>query len=312
MKNLTFCLVLICGWSITNAQQWSTSGTNIYNNNTGNVGIGTTSPQSKLEIVDGSLTIKSDPYAEIGVERTNGGRVAVGVTSGSLEGFLGSRGHLKFITNGESIPKMFIKDNGKIGIGTTNPQSKLEIIDGSLMIKSDPYAHIGIERTNGGRVTMGVTSGSLEGFVSSAGHLKFLTLGDPVPKMFIKDNGDIGIGTTTPDAKLTVKGDIHTREVRVDLNGATGPDFVFEKDYDLRSLEETEAFIKNHKHLPEIPSAAEMEENGIELKEMNLKLLQKVEELTLHLIEQGKKIKDILQENENLRTKILEIENAKY
>ena len=122
-----------------------------------------------------------------------------------------------------------------------------------------------------------------------------------VDQLTIDPAGNIGIGTTTPDAKLTVKGDIHTREVRVDLNGATGPDFVFEEDYNLRSLDETEQFIKSNKHLPEIPSAAEMEENGIELKEMNLKLLQKVEELTLYLIEQNKKMLMMNEEIKNLK-----------
>lgn len=105
-------------------------------------------------------------------------------------------------------------------------------------------------------------------------------------------SGNIGVGTDSPDAKLTVKGDIHTQEVKVDLNGAVAPDFVFEETYALRTLEETENYIQLNKHLPEIPSASEMEENGFELKEMNLKLLQKVEELTLYLIIQNKQNKE--------------------
>ncbi|MEQ8424022.1 MAG: tail fiber protein, partial [Cyclobacteriaceae bacterium] len=105
-----------------------------------------------------------------------------------------------------------------------------------------------------------------------------------------KDGGSVGIGTTTPDSKLTVKGDIHTREVRVDLAGSVAPDYVFEKDYPLTSLEELKSYIEQHKHLPEIPSAKEMEEEGINLKEMNLMMLKKVEELTLHTISQEEKI----------------------
>ena len=69
------------------------------------------------------------------------------------------------------------------------------------------------------------------------------------------------------------------------------PDFVFEPDYKLRSLEETERFVKANRHLPEIPSAEEIRKDGMNLTEMNLKLLQKVEELTLHAIEQEKRIK---------------------
>ena len=122
--------------------------------------------------------------------------------------------------------------------------------------------------------------------------------------MRISANGDVGIGTDIPDAKLTVKGDIHSQEVKVDLNGAVAPDFVFENDYNLRSLTEVEEYINIYKHLPGIPPGREMEEKGLMLKEMNLKLLQKIEELTLYLIEQNKKIK-------KLEKKVEQLENDK-
>lgn len=102
--------------------------------------------------------------------------------------------------------------------------------------------------------------------------------------------GNVGIGSLNPDSKLTVKGSIHTQEVLVDMS-VPGPDYVFEKDYNLLPLAELEAYIKANKHLPEVPSAKEMEADGLNLKEMNLLLLKKVEELTLHLIEQ-KKVND--------------------
>ncbi|MBT1695596.1 hypothetical protein KK083_01830 [Fulvivirgaceae bacterium PWU4] len=121
-------------------------------------------------------------------------------------------------------------------------------------------------------------------------------------KMLIKQNGNIGIGTTDADAKLTVKGDIHTREVRVDMTGPlVPPDYVFEKDYNLLPLSEVEAYINANKHLPEVPSAKEMEANGLNLKEMNLLLLKKVEELTLHLIEANKKIENLDKEVQSLK-----------
>ena len=109
--------------------------------------------------------------------------------------------------------------------------------------------------------------------------------------ILVPNGGRVGIGVTNPDASLTVKGNIHAREVRVDLNGVIAPDYVFKADYALRTLEEVDAYVKENSHLPEIPSAAEMESEGIELKEMNLKLLQKIEELTLYTIELNKRIK---------------------
>ena len=101
--------------------------------------------------------------------------------------------------------------------------------------------------------------------------------------------GNVGIGTTAdPDAKLAVKGNVHCNEVKVDLTGAVAPDYVFESAYQLPALEELSAYLKANKHLPEVPSARTMEENGVNLGEMNMLLLKKVEELTLYLLEQQK------------------------
>jgi hypothetical protein len=126
---------------------------------------------------------------------------------------------------------------------------------------------------------------------------------NPKSAFSVDQTGNMGIGTTTPDSKLAVKGHIHTQEVRVDLMGAVAPDYVFEKDYNLLPLSELETYITQNKHLPEVPSAKEMEADGLNLKEMNLLLLKKVEELTLHLIEQQKDIKKLKTEVSTLKNK---------
>jgi hypothetical protein len=102
-------------------------------------------------------------------------------------------------------------------------------------------------------------------------------------------SGNLGIGTKNPDKTLTVNGTIHAKEVQVDVNIPV-PDYVFEKSYKLPELKIIEAYVNQNKHLPEIPSAKEMEENGLNLKEMNLLLLKKIEELTLYVIDQQKQI----------------------
>ena len=108
--------------------------------------------------------------------------------------------------------------------------------------------------------------------------------------MIYCDEGNVGIGTEkTHGYRLAVAGDIVSKGVKVIAKQANWPDFVFEKEYNLKSLEETEQYISINKHLPEIPSEAEVIENGINLGEMDAKLLQKIEELTLYLIEQNKK-----------------------
>lgn len=106
------------------------------------------------------------------------------------------------------------------------------------------------------------------------------------------NTGNIGIGTSSPNEKLTVNGTIYGKEVKVDLN-VPGPDYVFDSNYELLTLEELARYIKENKHLPEIPSAKEMEKNGIQLSEMNIALLKKVEELTLYILQQEERIKNL-------------------
>ncbi len=146
--------------------------------------------------------------------------------------------------------------------------------------------------------------------------------------------GRVGIGTTTPSAKLDVAGNIKAREIEVTLaamqdlqlngtlaannitytaNGNTA-DFVFEDNYHLKDLSEVEAFIKANKHLPEIPSAAEMEEAGVNLAEMNKLLLMKVDELTLYSIELEKEVtrqKEEVEKVESLELKVEELSDEK-
>ncbi|MEC7262606.1 MAG: hypothetical protein VXW38_02630 [Bacteroidota bacterium] len=126
----------------------------------------------------------------------------------------------------------------------------------------------------------------------------------------IRGNGNVGIATTIPDSKLTVKGKIHAEEVKVDLS-VPGPDYVFKQGYDLKSLEEVQSYIKEHGHLPNIPSAKQMEENGIDLGEMNMKLLEKIEELTLYVIELEKETSRIKLMDKRLESQDKEIEQLK-
>jgi len=112
-------------------------------------------------------------------------------------------------------------------------------------------------------------------------------------------SGKVGIGTTVPDYELTVNGGIHSKEVKVDLS-IPAPDYVFKESYNLKSLKETQEYIKQYGHLPNIPSAAIMEHNGIELGVMNMKLLEKIEELTLYTIQQQKEIERLKSVEERL------------
>lgn len=104
----------------------------------------------------------------------------------------------------------------------------------------------------------------------------------------VHHQGNVGIGVTNPKNKFEVNGIIRAKEVKIEATGWA--DFVFAENYKLPTLAEVEKHIKEHKHLPNIPSEAEVTENGISVGEMQAKLLQKIEELTLYVIEQNKKI----------------------
>ena len=121
-------------------------------------------------------------------------------------------------------------------------------------------------------------------------------------KIIIKNNGNVGIGINPVSGfKLTVDGKIISEDVTV--VEYVGADFVFADAYVLPKLEDVEKFIEKNKHLPEIPSAEEMKTNGLEIGDMQIKLLQKVEELTLYMIEQQKMIKKQQEEIEELKMK---------
>lgn len=129
----------------------------------------------------------------------------------------------------------------------------------------------------------------------------------------ILSNGNIGIAIDSPTEKLSVNGKIRAKEIKVEI--ANWPDYVFAKEYRFPSLLETEKYINENGHLPGIKSAEEVKSNGIDLGEMNAKLLQKIEELTLYLIEEHKT--NLVREEElKLQRKMLktiqnELENLK-
>lgn len=156
---------------------------------------------------------------------------------------------------------------------------------------NDSWYSFGIDRSNGGMLSL-----------NYGGHL--------TSTQFVMDsNGNIGIGTANPLGwRLAVNGNIRAKEVKVETSWA---DFVFEKGYALPSLEEVEAHIKEKGHLKDIPSAAEVSENGIQLGAMNSKLLQKIEELTLYMIDLNKDLQDLKKENETLKRQLTNLQTIK-
>jgi hypothetical protein len=292
----------------SNSAYVTNSGNIILTPNGGNLGIGTLTPVSKLHVAGAvgaspSLLIQNDSY-----NSTN--------TSGTVALQFGFANHgaakieafkqtvnttgLNFYTEyGYNVSQlaMSITSTGNVGIGTVASLNKLQI-------GSNPQGW------NENDLVISNSSNSLA-IHNTSEHTYLYGSGDIAIRpgfgqmaVYAKANGNVGIGTTTPDAKLAVKGAIHAQEVRVDLNGAVAPDYVFESDYSLMPLDELKTYLDTNKHLPEVPSAKEMEANGVNLKEINLLLLKKVEELTLYVIElkkrdedQQKEMEEIIREN---------------
>jgi len=298
MYNLgSFLLVAILSMLAINSfgQNWlsSSSGTgNIYYNQ-GNVGIGVTDPQWKLD-VNGDINIPftrkigyrlHDEFNYDGRVQPHYGLQWVSDTESPGSGTLWQSGYggIKFFTAGQVRFK--IEKNGNVGVGTTKPLAKLDV-NGGIASNFQVAVHNPLNRSasvnlnwkdNISRIRVG---GENEG---AANGLDIQTVGDR-SLMRLLHNGNVGIGTTTPDSRLAVNGIIRAKEVKVE--GTNWPDYVFGKGYQLMPLDELASYITENGHLPNIPTEADVKQDGLKLAEINAKLLEKVEELTLYLLQQ--------------------------
>ena len=229
-------------------QALSTSANTIINQNTGNVGVGLTAPEGKLHV-----------YSTTAVDGWKGRGVFSGpinaVVLGEGGGIATIGGHDDTLSTWSDLAINPDPEDGNVGIGTTNPTSKLQV--------NGDFKAQWIHATDAGFHTFA---------------------------------GRVGINTTTDNVNynLLVNGKIRAKEIVVDTGWS---DFVFDSNYQLKSLTEVEQYIDENKHLPDIPSAQEVEENGISLGGMDAKLLQKIEELTLYTI-------DLKKENEDLKNRL--------
>lgn len=189
---------------------------------------------------------------------------------------------------------MVINSLGNIGIGNSAPAYKFDVT-GSWAFRQDGYFY------NSTAYAHETSSGQYLHFKISQGK-GYVGMNSSNSLILQSNGGNVGIGTLNPDHKLDVKGSVHATEVIVNVN--VPADYVFEETYSLKSLDEVETFVKEHYHLPGIPSAKELKESGWEVGEMGNKLLEKVEELTLYLIAMKKQNDEMKKEIEELKAKL--------
>ncbi|MCV9933186.1 tail fiber protein [Flavobacterium sp. LS1R47] len=305
----------------------------------GNVGLGTNSPRAALDVAaniqDGVLgTVfgrlpQGNDVGEgtfLGVRGYNTSIVDgksfsiehsfYGITNSSINFVRGSStigGGIAFNTN-KNEEQMRIDASGNVGIGTKTPNYKLDVQGGisaeSLYVKKLDITNDGVHNSSinsGGVASINMGFDGITGFVRFGAHTG-RGFKDNILYMRGMD-GNIGVGTGSPDSKLTVAGNIHAQEVKVTISAGVVPDYVFANGYKLKPLQEVEEYIKHNKHLPEIPSAQEIEKNGLMLAEMNMNLLKKIEELTLHAIDQQKDIKKLIEVVEEQSKRLNSLEN---
>jgi hypothetical protein len=248
----------------------------------GSVGIGVGAPTHKLVVGDGYFVVRHN------------GKVGVGVDNPTAKFQVGTS-------------DFRVHENGNASIGTTVEYGRLYVDaggDGGIVVSGAAEVNKAMfyNRINGVPNSPAVTG--------TRAIVVDVVNGDAFTPVFeVKGNGNtqiagnayvagnLGVGTGVPAAKLHVDGDaivtgrICSRGFRVNVNPGTCPDYVFEPNYRLIPVDSLELLVKELKHLPDVPSAKEFEESGMDVSETNLILLRKIEELTLYIIELNNRIK---------------------
>ncbi len=260
---------------------WSSYGSNLYYDS-GFVGIGTSTPYSNLIVKSSGYThglyVLADDDDRLFRVRQN--------SDGSCGIYLYDNDDNVKINLNASFDSFI--NGGQLAIGNTNPLGKLSV-----------------EAASGNSPIISFEKGLVikDGNLNYGSELEIQDWNGDI-EFIVKDGGNVGIGTDqlASEYKLSVNGKVACEEVLVE-NSDNWPDFVFENNYDLTKLEDLETIIISNKHLPGLPSASEVSEKGFHLAEMQKKLLQKIEELTLYTIEQNKQIKQLQKEIELIKKK---------
>lgn len=249
----------------------------------GNVGIGTTAPASILGVNLNNTNYTNVSGSGSHILMTNPNVGGQNVISSLINGVTAAKWRTDYVGNVNWISNASASDRGHyFYIGGDFP-------NGSAKMKITPS---------------GVAIGSSIVNVTPGNYFEILTSDNTTRSLVVNSTGNVGIGTTNvndANYKLFVETGIRTRKVKVDQ--AIWPDYVFDRSYKLLSLQKVEAFIKTNRHLPGVPSAAQVQKEGLDLGDNQATLLKKIEELTLYVIALKKQV-DEQKEINDKQTKI--------
>lgn len=212
-------------------------------------------------------------------------------------------------------------NGGNVGIGTASPPARLDLAISSPWGQPPYAANLALRNSSSaqynasqivaydspGNFTAGISFRNLSHGPTGSSDLSFAvrSAGSIIYPLYLKESGNVGIGTSNPQYTLAVNGSIGARDIIVTNTGWS--DYVFRPGYRLQPLSEVYAFIQKHQHLPDIPSEAEVKEKGVSVGEMQARLLAKIEELTLHLVQAEVRSDRLEEQNRALRVEFEQI-----
>lgn len=261
----------------------------LYVDDGGRLGLGTSTPSVEIHTVDGDT-----PTLRLQQDGSSGFAPQTWDLAGNETNFF-----VRDVTNGSQLPfrirpdaptnSIFVDTDGDVGMGTASPVAALHVSgDESIVVGATtdaPVTGLMLKLTRDGFVSTELenTASGVSWFTTNTGS------GDYSLNHSVNGGTELMLDSV---GNLTVAGNI-----TAGTTGSSIPDYVFDKDYKLRTLQEVKAFIEDKGHLPGVPSAAEIEKTGrLDMTKMQLTLLEKVEELTLYILEQDKTIRELSQQ----------------
>ncbi|MEO6403955.1 MAG: hypothetical protein ABIY51_10645 [Ferruginibacter sp.] len=247
-----------------------------------NVGIGTSTPTTKLTI---QTPINTAGWVHIG----GADSIIVSEGIGGISAAIGTTTNHAFRLNTNSIGRLHIYNTGDVVVGTSSSP-----IYGKFTVETANNSFGITHLSTGGNILSTQIGGTSAGIGTFSNTNMRIFCNSASAMLIAAATGNVGIGTDNPTYKLSVNGNIRSKEVVVETGWA---DYVFDDKYTLTPLNEVEQFILKNKHLSNIPSANEIEANGLHLGDTQKKMMEKIEELTLYIIELNKKIEKLEKQN---------------